>query len=307
MRKWIILAAATLTFGAAGPAVAANCATVSFSGVTNFPQFDPISGGYTPQTITATLTRASGSSAVTARLILLDGDAGTPIKLAQSGPTYDVTSGGSSILFVSTHSIATNGEGALATFSGSSATASLSFNIPDSPNTTTDFTGGVGYSEPLKYSVECYKNTGGSGNGNALASDNNVSAFTASVVIMPKVSLTIASPQTINFGSFTTTTQNLNVGLKSTSSVNVAVSTAKGGQMVLSGAVSPYPSNSVIPYTMTLNGVSVANGTNLTNQTRAGVAGTSWPLVLTLTGGLPSGKIAGGYSDTITLTLTPGA
>jgi hypothetical protein len=32
-----------------------------------------------------------------------------------------------------------------------------------------------------------------------------------------------------------------------------------------------------------------------------------WPLVLTLTEGIPSGKVAGSYSDTITLTLSPGS
>ena len=76
--------------------------------------------------------------------------------------------------------------------------------------------------------------------------------------------------------------------------------------MVLAGAVSPYPTHSVIPYTMTLNGDAIANGTSLTNRPRAGVAGSNWPLVLTLPEGLPSGKLAGSYADTITLTLTPG-
>jgi hypothetical protein len=126
------------------------------------------------------------------------------------------------------------------------------------------------------------------------------------VSIKKVVSITTAGPQTINFGNFTTTSQQLQVGVKSTSSIDVNVQTANTNQMVLAGAVSPYPANSSIPYTMTLNGTTVSNGTSLTNQTRAGVAGMSWPLLLNLTGGLPSGKIAGTYSDTITLTLTPG-
>ena len=36
------------------------------------------------------------------------------------------------------------------------------------------------------------------------------------------------------------------------------------------------------------------------------MARTNWPHQLTLTGGLPTGKLAGSYSDTITLTLKLG-
>ncbi len=56
--------------------------------------------------------------------------------------------------------------------------------------------------------------------------------------------------------------------------MNVAVTTTNGSQMVLAGAVSPFPTNSVIPYTMTLNGTAIATGPQA-NLTRAGVAGAS--------------------------------
>jgi hypothetical protein len=148
---------------------------------------------------------------------------------------------------------------------------------------------------------QCLKNNGTEAGINSLQSGPTIS------LSIPKlVSITTASPATINFGSFTTATQSLNVGVKSTSSVNVSVTTSNADKMVLAGAVTPYPTNSVIPYTMTLNGNTVANGSSLTNRPRAGVARTNWPLILSLTGGLPSGKLAGSYSDTITLTLTPG-
>ena len=107
-------------------------------------------------------------------------------------------------------------------------------------------------------------------------------------------------------GSFTTSAQTVQVLVKSTTSINVGLSTLNGSKMVLAGAVSPFPTNSTIPYTMTYAGTSIASGGSLSNQTRAGVGGASRALVLTLTGGLPSGKIAGSYSDTITLSLTPG-
>ncbi|ANI79509.1 hypothetical protein [Sphingobium sp. EP60837] len=297
MSKWTKLAGVALAFGIAQPAMAANCATVSFSPFNSSSQFDPINGNYPGQTITATVTRLD-SNADSARLILLDNDAGA-LKLSQNGPIYNITTGGNQAVYEA-HHLVQNNEGALILFA-SSNTANFTFTIP---NTTSDFTGGTAYSEPLTYSISCFKNT--TGNGNSQSSNLEVTAFNASVTIAKIVSITTAGPQTINFGNFTTTSQQLQVGVKSTSSINVNVQTANTNQMVLAGAVSPYPANSSIPYTMTLNGTTVSNGTSLTNQTRAGVAGMNWPLILNLTGGLPSGKIAGTYSDTITLTLTPG-
>jgi hypothetical protein len=301
MSKWMKLAGVALAFGIAQPAMAANCATVSFS-LPTFPQFDPITQTYTPQTITATLNRVD-TTAITARLVLIDNDSGA-FKVGLSGPGYNIVSASSQVVFASPYSLPKNGgDGVLVTFSGSTASASLTFSIPATP---TDFVGGTVYTEPFKYSVQCFKNSAGNGSGNVTTQDDGLTAFNLPITIAKIVSITTAGPQTINFGNFTTTSQQLQVGVKSTSSINVDVSTLRGNQMVLAGAVSPYPTNSTIPYTMTLNGTSVSNGTNLTNQTRAGVAGMNWPLVLNLTGGLPTGKIAGSYSDTITLTLTPG-
>jgi spore coat protein U-like protein len=291
-------AAALSTFVAASPAFANSCANVSFS-VPSFPQFDPINGNYVAQNITANFTRID-TNAVTARLILLDNDAGT-IKLAAAGPIYDIKFGGATQVFPSGTALST-GNGALVTFSGTSASGTFSFTIP---NTTTDFIGGSSFTEPLRYSVQCYKNAAGSGSGNLSAADSNVSAFSAAVTIAKQVTITTAGPQTINFGDFTTTTQTLAIAVKSTSSINVSVATANGSQMVLSGAVSPFPTNSSIPYTMNYAGTAVSSGSSLINQTRAGVAGGTRNLVLTLPA-LPSGKLAGTYSDTITLTLTPG-
>jgi hypothetical protein len=303
MSKWMKLAGVALAFGIAQPAMAANCATVSFT-VPSLPQFNPISGGYSPQTITANVTRADNKVNVV-RLVLLDADSATTFKLQQSGPIYDITSGSSSILHPSTYNIGID-DGALINLSGNTGSTNLTFSIQNLTNTSTEFVGGVQYPEPLSYSVQCYNTAGASGKTDVLGKDERVSAFSASVTIAKIVSITTAGPQTIDFGNFTTTSQQLQVGVKSTSSINVDVATSRGNQMVLAGAVSPFPATSTIPYTMTLNGTSVSNGTSLTNQTRAGVAGMNWPLVLNLTGGLPTGKIAGSYSDTITLTLTPG-
>jgi len=296
MRNWTKIAVTALALVATEPAWAANCATVSFSPTAPaIPTWDPINGAQVQTTFTATVGSLT-PGANRYRIIFLDNDSASPIRIGSgtTNPQYSIRIGGTDYAFPSTGTTAGNGI--------DNTAGTLTFTLAVPANTAArDYLGGTTYSEALRYTIECYNNGGSKG------VDSLQSAVTLSLTIPKIVSITTASPQTIDFGSFTTTSQNLNVGLKSTSSVNVAVSTAKGGQMVLAGAVSPYPPNSVIPYTMTLNGVSVANGTNLTNQTRAGVAGATWPLVLTLTGGLPTGKIAGGYSDTITLTLTPGA
>ena len=182
---------------------------------------------------------------------------------------------------------------------GNSVAVSLQFTVL--ANTTEDFVGGASFTETLNYGIQCFQQ-----NGNSNGTAGPLTGPPVTVTIPKLVSITTGSPATINFGSFSTATQTLQVGLKSTSSVNVTVATSNVNQMVLAGAVMPYPSNSVIPYTMSLDGVTVANGSSLSNRPRATVGGTNWPLILSLTGGVPSGKLAGGYSDTITLTLTPG-
>ena len=299
MSKWTKLAGVALAFGIAQPAMAANCATVSFS-APSLPEFDPISGTYV-QTITANVTNADSQAGV-ANIILVDNDTGA-LKIGSSGPEYNITSSGTPIAFPLGRTISDNHEGAQVNLSNNSGSTSLTLTVNN--NNGNDFVGGMTFSEPLKYSIQCYKNATGTGNGVILKKDENQSGLTLPVTIKKVVSFTTAAPQTINFGNFTSLSQQIQIGLKSTSSINVNVQTVNDNNMVLAGAARPYPANSVISYSMTLKGTTVANGTNLSNQTRAGVAGASWPLILTLPS-LPTGKIAGSYSDTITLTLTPG-
>jgi spore coat protein U-like protein len=119
--------------------------------------------------------------------------------------------------------------------------------------------------------------------------------------------MTTASPQTLDFENFTALSQQLNVGLRSTGPIDVQLTTQNQRKMILAGAPSPAPLNSYIAYRITLNGRSVATDPYvLTGAPRVGVAGKSWPLVLSLPAP-PSGKVAGSYSDTITLTVTPGS
>jgi hypothetical protein len=306
MRKWTIVAGALASaILVGGRAEAANCANVTFTSP-SIPTWNPINPAAVQASFTATIARTSSSSR-SARLILIDtNNASAPVRVGSAGPQYQITNTGTgaTISFpqntsVTAQTVATtdlpNGSG------GNSVNVNLQVTIPANI-AAEDFVGGATFSETLNYGIQCFNNSN-----NPNGTDSPVASnLTLSMTIPKLVSITTGSPATINFGSFTTATQSLNVGLKSTSSVNVSVATTNVNQMVLAGAVAPYPSNSVIPYTMTLNGDTVANGTSLTNRPRATVAGTNWPLVLTLTGGVPSGKLAGSYSDTITLTLTPG-
>jgi spore coat protein U-like protein len=238
-------------------------------------------------------------SSMKVKLIFLDNDAGSPIRLGSSGPKYTITLAGTDYAFPSGTSVA--GQPAINIPGGGNPVLSQTFTvtIPANVSPVEDFVGGQQPAEAVKFTLQCLKNN------NDEAGLNSVQSGPTITLTIPKlVSIITASPQTINFGNFTTATQTLQVGVKSTSSINVAVTSRD--QMVLAGAVQPYPTNSVIPYTMTLNGDTIANGTSLTNRPRASVGGSNWPLVLNLTGGVPSGKLAGSYSDTITLTLTPG-
>ena len=62
--------------------------------------------------------------------------------------------------------------------------------------------------------------------------------------------------------------------------------------------------NAVIPYSIIFNGRQLVPGQRLNGLERAGIAGANLPLVLQLDG-IPSGKLAGSYTDTIILTIEP--
>ena len=306
MRKWTIAAAAlTAAIFGDGEAQATNCATVTFSAPT-ISGWNPLTGANGSASFTATATRITTVPSVRmARIIFLDNDTGVT-KIGTAGPQYDVLDGSGNVVSAqSGTSVPTSSS--IIQFSwgnGGSNVNTANFTVRVLPTATQDFIAGTSYSEALKYSIQCF----GAPPGNAvLGADTNVSgAPTLSLTVPSLLSITTAGPYNVNFGSFTSTTSNVNIGLKSTSSINVTLSTTNGSEMVLSGAVSPFPTNSVIAYTMTLNGTAISSGPQI-NLARAGVSGALWPLVLTLQNNqLPTGKLAGGYSDTITLTLTPG-
>lgn len=307
--KPINFAALALAACVASPALAENCALVSVLPASpSIPTWNPITPALQEATFVATIVRKNKGSTNSARLIFVDANSTSPTTRVgtTAGPKYQIinTDTGATASFpsgslVTGQTIATT---ALPNGSGGNSVA-VNFKVRILANNTPveDFIGGTNFSETLNYAIQCFSGSTNDGIDNATASNLSVS------LNIPKlVSIVTATPATINFGNFTTTTQSAQVTVKSTSSLNVSVSTTNGSQLVRSGAVSPYPTNSTIPYQLTFNNVALTPAAPLSNQTRAGVIGSSFPVALNLTGGLPSGKLAGSYSDTVVLTITPG-
>jgi hypothetical protein len=287
--------------------MAASCATLSISPASPaVPTWDPIQPALQEASFTATLSPVS-SSTKRARLIFLDADSNiSPLRLQSgTGPRYEIvnTATGATVSFPMNTQIASQTVPLTQFNNGNSPAVAIPMKvrIPANLNPVEDFVGGTTFAEMLRYSVQCFK-ANGADNG----SDTGVvSGLNVSVTIPRLARLTTSSPVTINFGNFTTMTQQVQVALRSTSSLNISVTTVNGSRMVRVGTPAPFPQNAMIPYTMRYNGNPIAPGVPLANQTRAGVLGASFPLQLQL-GGIPSGKLAGSYSDTITLTVTPG-
>jgi spore coat protein U-like protein len=306
MKTLAIGAGAVLAF-AAQPSLAAECATVTFSpGTVTLPDYDPIAGGAVQSSFTATINRVKPATR-SVRLIFNDSSYATPVKfhstLKGGGPLYEILdSGGINVAFAKGVSVKTTTNPQIAIPegpSGDSVQAPYLVNVPANSDGR-DLNNGL-YGTSLSYSVACYDGAS-SYNG----SDSAVTGPALSLTIPNLVSLTTASPQTLDFENFTTLTQQLNVGLKSTGPINIDLRTENGRKMVRTGSTTPAPPNSYIPYAIKLNGRNVSSDPYiLNNAPRAGVAGSQWPLQLSLPS-QPSGKVAGNYSDTITLTLTPG-
>lgn len=303
IRKFLAASALPVVMAAAGPALAANCAPISVTTSPGTLNYDPIKAvAATTTTFTVTFGPMVVSSDANVRLIFTDSATGTPIKIGSSGPQYSIlAAGGGTVSFVKdTVASSQTGVALISAPSGSNTkTATYTVSLP--VNSTTDFVGGTSYTENLGYSLQCYK-----ANGTITGTDASTSLTTLNSTITNVLSVITASPQTLDFGNFTSASQTLQVGLKSTNSINVSVSTQNSSTMVLSGATAPFTTSNSIPYTMTFNGAALSSsGTN--NVSRASVTGSTYPFIMSLTGGVPSGKLSGTYSDVITLTFTPGA
>jgi hypothetical protein len=306
MKLWRTWAAGAAALVVAQPAL--GCATVSFSPATlTIGSWDPITPAAAQTAVTATIAR--GNSNVTGvRLILLDSnDRLSPVRLGSrsgmNGPPYQfLDASGANLLYPATTAV-TAVNAPVINFpskGGNSLQASLRLIVPANVPGT-DFVDGA-YNETLSYAVQCFS----SGNKSA-GTAGPISGPAVALTIPNLVSLTTASAARLDFQNFTSLTQQLNVGLRSTGPVRVDVTSTNGLKMLRVGASTPALDNSLIKYFLNLRGTDIPKTPiTLTNQPRAGVSGSSWPLVLSLPN-QPSGKVAGSYSDTLTITLSPGS
>lgn len=307
MRRWSLGAIALVATIASTPAAAGICGTVSFTSPSAVTGWNPLTTSTGTTSFTATVTRAAKSTR-TAQLIFLDKDSG-PTALGsvgtQIGPDYAVRWGSTLVSApVGSTPPPTSSSAAEYSWNGNESlnvAKSASFAVTVQSRGNQEFVGNTSYVETLRYVLRCYQSSGGNETSDAVGN-----AVTVTLAVPSLLSVITAAPSPIDFGSFTSTTATTAIGLRSTASVDVRVTTLFGSQLVKAGAASPYPVNMAIPYTMLFNGVAVTTSASATSLPRAKVVGSSWPFVLTLVGGLPTGKVAGDYSDTITLTMTPG-
>lgn len=297
MSKWSL--ALSIVLIAPGSALAAtSCADVSFSQPATIGNWNPIAPGQQQAGFTATITRATGSIK-TVRLILLDASTTQPLQLSTSGPVYTVLNGSEGIVFPSGTSVQTANTTLIDLGGNKSQNVPLTFTVPANSGAA-DWVGGASYVENLGYAIQCF-----TANGKVDSTSGPFSAGgpTLRLTIPSIVSATIAQPAVLDFQNFTSLSQLLNISVKSTASVNVAV--ANPGFMSLNGSTSP-PDNSKIGYSMTLDSAPVAAGSSSINRPRATVGGRPFPLLLTLAGNGASGKLPGNYTSTIVVTLSPG-
>lgn len=310
MRITFTAAAAVLALACSAGARAASCATVAIApAAPAIPAWNPIAPAEQSATFTLTLTRTA-SSTRRARVILLDTDSSAvPLRIgAGNGPRYliDNLDSGAVISFPRGTQVGAQTV-PLTQFpsSGNSNATTLNLRVRVLANSSPieDFIGGARFVETLGLAVQCFK-TNGSDNG----TDSLLSGGPTLALTIPRLaSIVTAAPVNIDFGNFSLAQQQAMISVKSTSSLNVSVATANGGRMLLAGAGGNPAPNMVIPYGIRFNNVPLSPGATLFNQARAGVSGNSFPLMLTLTEGTAAGKLAGTYSDTITLSIEPGS
>jgi hypothetical protein len=300
---WSATAAAALALP--GVAWGADCANITASpAIPTIPQWNPLDGQPQEATFTVKMRREQGG-ARSARLIFLDANSSaSPTRIgATVGPRYEILNRGSQpISFPQGTQVGSVNVPSTQFNNDGEATLDLKVRILGNSSASEDFEGGHTFSETLRYSVQCFKQNGG-----ALAADQAVlSNLQLSLTIPKLVSINTAGPARINFQDFTVAAQHALISVRSTSMLHVSATTANGGKLVMGRSGEE---NTIIPYRMSFGAegetlAALPLGSVIT-ATRAGVGGSDYMLRLALVGGVPSGKLAGTYSDTITLTIAP--
>lgn len=305
IRNLALSAIAAAALALPGAAWGADCANIVVTPASpEIPQWNPLDGQAREANFTVKVRRELGG-AKSARLIFLDGNStASPLRVGTAGPRYEIRNAGSTVISfpqgtqvgtaTSVPTIQFNNDG--------EAMLNLKVRILGNASPQEEFTGDATFTETLRYSVQCYK-----ANGGALASDQAVlSNLQLSLTIPRLLSIVTAGPARIDFQNFTTAVQEALISIRSTSTLSVSATSAKGSRLMMSDSDAQ---NAIIPYELRFGAGSTLSplpiGQVVTAE-RAGVAGRNYALQLTLTEGVPNGKLAGTYRDLITLTIAPG-
>lgn len=285
-------------------AFAANCATVTFTPSNpSIANWNPINGLAQETGFTIRVTPVAPSTR-SARLIFLDTDTNTlPLKIQDSGPRYDIINTATGeILSFPRSALVTSSTVQTLQFPKARTPANLSLRLrlQANQNPVEDYEGGRTYSETLRYAVQCFK-TNGDTNG---IDQDVISTLTLTYTTPRLAQFNTAGPVNLDFRNFTATSQTARINMRSTSRIAMSAVTSNGGRMVRRGSNASASENAVIPYSIIFNGRQLVPGQRLNGLERAGIAGANLPLVLQLDG-IPSGKLAGSYTDTIILTIEP--
>jgi hypothetical protein len=300
-------ATALLALAAAQPALACdrNDVTINLTALTPATQvWNPLPGGEAVFfDFKVNVTRAGNTRSV--KVIFNDENTG-PLRLSQLGPAYEITipNGAVNYAYAAGITAAAAPQGLLINLpSNNQVQSDLRIRVPANSGDT-EYSGGTAFRENLTYSVQCYNDRN-----IAIGSGLSLQAAVSPEVTIPRVLSASITGQTtsgeVDFGNFASLTPApLAINLRSTSSISVRVSTARGLQMVRTGAPTTPAANDVIPYTLSLNNQAVTTSPFTYTASRVGVAQRTWNLQLGLPA-TPAGKRAGSYSDTITIELSP--
>lgn len=288
-------------------ALADTCATLAVSSPATITDWNPLLSLTGPKeaSFSVTLTRIANSSK-SVRLIFLDNQSDDPGRIDLAGPRYQVLDGGGNIVSfpAGTQVVSQTGVPTINFGNGAndSVTVAMKVRLPANGSPSPNFAGGAPFEETLNYSLQCFK-ANGRDDGIEPA---KLSTLKVRAAIQKLANFTTASAVNMNFQNFTALIDTAMIKVESTAMLNLTAVTTNGGRLLRANAPANPPQNLVIPYTIKFGGNTLTPGQTAVTQLNGGVVGTNFPLELSLGATAPSGKLAGAYADTITLTVTPG-
>lgn len=301
---------ATISILAASPAFA-TCADgfgLTVTSISNpTTSYDPVSGSASSASSKVTIQNATGATC------------NVQVTWTRTGSSWAPTDGSTTLTTPSLSRIFNGGAPALGSMG--SATNTVVGNIPNGSSATFELVANISagqYVNPLLFSrgitltfaaravpsgVLPYNPFGGSAAGDFSVSVQKAVNFNFVGTVTTFGGVGANKNYTVDFGSMTTgEASNIFIQFRGNASVSTAFASANNGVLKHSNPLV----TTTVPYTLVVDGTTLPNATGtpptmLANTGSSGVA--TYPIGITL--GSVSGKIAGSYSDTITVTITP--